>query len=271
MPPSHIAAIDAFWGAHADAGRPGARFALRRPADLVRALAAVRRLPRVDVRPSASPGGDAVRAVLRARIAPGVPGRLLGSAALAVPEVPGAYLEGRRAQTLRRKVRAARAVGTHVEPVDCPEERQRLLDLVDRLEREHPDPVYRVDEPANDDLLDHDLWLVARDPAGTPMLLSVTPVDGELAVLRYFRTLGYGTSHSDARYLATVELVTRLAERGVRWLLDTEPISAQTSGLRHFQKMVGFGYARFRLRRRGSRSPALPGSAGPATGRRSAT
>lgn len=243
-------AIDSFWGAHADAGRPGAVFALRRPRELVRALAAVRRLPQVRVRPSATPGGRAVRSALRARIVLGVPGRLLGSAALGVPEQPGAYLQGRRAQTLRRKVRAAQGAGTVVEPVLDPQERRRLLALVDHHERTHPDPTYRVEVPDNADLLDHDLWLVARDAAGIPLLLSVTPVDGDLAVLRYFRTLGWGPVFSDARYLATAELVARLSERGVRWLLDTEPISAQTSGLRHFQKMVGFEYVRLRPQRR---------------------
>lgn len=29
-------------------------------------------------------------------------------------------------------------------------------------ERNHGDPVYRVDNPRNEDLLDHDLWVVAQ-------------------------------------------------------------------------------------------------------------
>lgn len=245
-----VSALDSFWGEYADAGRPGPLFALRRPVDLVRALAAVRRLPQERVRPSATPGGRAVRDAIEVRIVLGLPGRLLGTAALGIPSRAEEYLEGRRAQTLRRKMRAAQKVGTVVEPVEDREERLRLVELADRHEREHPDPTYRVEVPDNADLLDHDLWLVARDAEGTPLLLSVTPVDGELATLRYFRTLGWGPAYSDARYLATAELVARLSALGVRWLLDTESISAQTSGLRHFQKVVGFEYVRFRLPRR---------------------
>ena len=245
-----VSALDSFWGEYADAGRPGPGFALRRPVDLARALAAVRELPCERVRPSSTPGGRAVRAALEVRIAFGLPGRMLGTAALRIPARPEEYLEGRRAQTLRRKVRAAQRIGTVVEPVEDRQERLRLVALADRHEREHPDPTYRVEEPDNADLLDHDLWLVARAPGGTPLLLSVTPVDGDLATLRYFRTFGRGTAQSDARYLATAVLVEHLAQRRVRWLLDTESISAQTSGLRHFQKVVGFEYVRFVLARR---------------------
>ena len=245
-----VSPLDDFWGAYADAGRPGPLFALRRPVGLVRALRAVRRLPREPVRPSATPGGLAVREALEVRVALGLPGRVLGTAALPVPERAEDYLVGRRAATMRRKVRAAQRAGTVVEVVDDLEEKHRLLALADRHEREHPDATYRVEVPDNADLLEHELWLVARDPTGEPLLLSVTPVDGRFATLRYFRTLGWGPAYSDARYLATAVLVDHLSRAGVRWLLDTESISAQTSGLRHFQKLVGFEYVRFVLARR---------------------
>jgi hypothetical protein len=126
----------------------------------------------------------------------------------------------------------------------------------------HADPSYRVPEPDNDDLLDHDVWLVVEDRDGTPLLLAVAPHDGALATLRYFRTLGWTDAHSDARYLATSALVTELAQRGVRHLLDTATPAEQTNGLRHFQRMVGFRYVRVVLRRRRgpSRRPAPAGS-----------
>jgi hypothetical protein len=170
---------------------------------------------------------------------------------LAVPADPAEHVDGRSAQTLRRKIRAAERAGVTWRAVTDPAERRSLLEIANRAEREHADPSYRVEAPSNDDLLDHDLWLVAVDAEGTPILLSVTPVDGDIATLRYFRTLGSGPAHSDSRYLMTHALVTELAQRGVRWLLDTEPPGAQTNGLRHFQRMVGFRYARVRLRHGG--------------------
>ena len=102
--------------------------------------------------------------------------------------------------------------------------------------------------PRDDDLIDHDVWLTVDDPEGQPLLLVVAPRDGEFATLRYFRTLGASDAHSDARYLASSALVAELARHGVRYLLDTATPAEQTNGLRHFQRMVGFRYARVRLR-----------------------
>jgi hypothetical protein len=239
-----------FWTSYADGSRRGAAFALRHPAVVWRAFRATRRLPVVEADPSDSPSGRAIRATLSTRGPLAAPARLLGTAVLTVPADPAAYLEGRSAQTLRRKIRAAERAGVTWREVSDPAERRSLVETANRAEREHVDLSYRVRHPSNDDLLDHDLWLVAVDPDGTPILLSVTPVDGAIASLRYFRTLGRGPAQSDSRYLMTHVLVTELARREVRWLIDTEPPGAQTNGLRHFQRMVGFRYVRVRLRRR---------------------
>lgn len=239
-----------FWTSYVDSPRRGAAFALRNPAVVWRAFAATRRLPVIVADPSETLGGRAIRSTLSTRGPLAAPARLLGTAALAVPADPAVYLEGRSARTLRRKIRAAERAGVAWHAVTDPAERRALLETANRAEREHADPSYRVPDPSNADLLDHDLWLVAVDSGGTPILLSVTPVDGDIATLRYFRTLGSGPAHSDSRYLMTYALVTELGRLGVRWLLDTEPPGAQTNGLRHFQRMVGFRYARVRLRRR---------------------
>jgi hypothetical protein len=190
-----------------------------------------------------------VRQVLAARASYGVPGRLLGTAVLEVPENPDDYLLGRRAQTLRRKVRAAERRGLEVRRIDDDVERRRLVEVANHAEKHHVDPSYRVPTPRNDDLVDHDVWITVDDPEGEPLLLVVAPRDREFATLRYFRTLGASDAHSDARYLATSALVSELARHGVRYLLDTASPAEQTNGLRHFQRMVGFRYARARLRR----------------------
>jgi hypothetical protein len=238
-----------FWDAYESSGRPGPLFLLRRPGHTRDAVRALRALPTIPAQPSQAAGGRAIASTLRARGPLGVPVRWMGTAALPIPADPDAYLQGRQAQTLRRKIRAAERAGTRIEAVISTEARRELLALANQHERQHPDLVYRVSEPDNEDLLDHDLWLVARDADGEALLLSVTPIDGELATLRYFRTLGHGPAHSDGRYLATAALVETLSRRGVRWLLDTEPPGSQTNGLRQFQRMVGFGYVRFRLAR----------------------
>jgi hypothetical protein len=241
--------LAAFWDGYVDAGRPGVRHFLARGRETWQAARAVRTLPVLRARPSDSPGGRAVRRVLATRATYGVPARLLGSAVLQVPADADDYLLGRRAQTLRRKIRAAERRGLKVRLIEDQGEQQELLDMANRAEREHPDPAYRVPAPDNDDLLDHDLWLTVDDPDGRPLLLAVAPYDGEFATLRYFRTLGSGDAHSDARYLASSALVAELAARGVRHLLDTATPPEQTNGLRHFQRMVGFRYARVKLAR----------------------
>jgi hypothetical protein len=241
-------ALAAFWTAYVDAGRAVAPFILRNLRRSWAAFRAVRRLPVVEARPSDTPGGRAVRQVLAARASYGVPGRLLGTAVLEVPEDPDDYLVGRRAQTLRRKVRAAERRGLEVRRIGDDVERRRLVEVANHAEQHHVDPSYRVPRPRNDDLIDHDVWITVDDPEGEPLLLAVAPRDREFATLRYFRTLGASDAHSDARYLATSALVSELARQGVRYLLDTASPAEQTNGLRHFQRMVGFRYARVKLR-----------------------
>jgi hypothetical protein len=242
-------ALARFWTEYADGDRRGAAFVLRHPVRLWRAVRAVRALPVVKADPSTSAGGRAVRRTLTHRGPLGLPSRLMGHAVLAVPADPDEHVTGSSAQTLRRKIRSAQRLGVKVREVTDRHERVALIETADAQERHHPDAAYRVAEPDNADLLDHDLWLLAEDGDGTPLLLSVTPVDGELATLRYFRTLGSSPAHSDSRYLMTHALVRELSALGVRWLVDTDPPGMQKNGLRHFQRMVGFRYVRFTLYR----------------------
>ena len=240
--------LAAYWDGYVDDGRRGARYVLAHRSESWAAFRAARRLPVLVASPSDSPGGQAVRSVLATRATYGVPGRLLGTAVLEVPTDPDDYLVGRSAQTLRRKIRSAQRHGLVVRRVEDAAERHELVGLANSAEQTHADPSYRVPTPDNDDLLQHDVWLTVDDAEGTPLLLAVAPHDGEFATLRYFRTLGSGDAHSDGRYLATSALVAELAGRGVRYLLDTATPPEQTNGLRHFQRMVGFRYARVRLR-----------------------
>ena len=230
----------------------------RNPRRSFRVLRGIRNLPVVRAaRPSDQSGGRAVRQILDLRGPYGVPARWWGSAALAVPADASEHVEGPRAQTLRRKIRAAERHSISCRPVPRAE-RTGLLARANAVEQTHHDEQYRVLTPCNDDLVEHDLWMVAEDGAGVAAPLAVIPVDGELATLRYFRTLGVGEPYSLSRYLATHALVVELSKRGVRWLLDTEPPGAQKNGVRHFQRMVGFRYVRLRFVSRDDQVAAPP-------------
>jgi hypothetical protein len=172
-----------------------------------------------------------------------------GIALLDVPADAAEYSLGASKQTLRRKVRAAQKAGVTCRHITDPAERLALLELANRAEQEHADDEYRVEAPDNSDLLDHELWLAAYAADGRPLLLSVTPTDGEWGQLRYFRTLGSGPEFSDSRYLMTQELVEALARLGVRHLVEgTHPMELP-NGLRHFQRMVGFRLTRVLARK----------------------
>ncbi|WP_432496193.1 hypothetical protein [Kineococcus gypseus] len=229
--------------------------AARHPLQVLPTAVAIARLPRLGVRTDASPGGLTLRAALTQRYLGLVPVGAAGLAVLEVPATPGAYRDGASRQTLRRKVRAAERRGTTWRLVHDPAERRELLVRAEAAERAHRDARYRSEDPDNSEVLEHDLWLVA-EVAGEPVLLSVTPTAGEWGSLRYFRTLGSGPAQSDARYYALAHLVDELARRGVRHLLDATPPLKLTNGLRHFQRMVGFRYARVHLA--GSAGPAAP-------------
>ena len=230
-----------------EGGRHALRYALHHPSATLGAVGAVLRLPVAPAALGDGPAGEILRSTLLARHLGGLRVASTGVAVLDVPADGGDYVLGAARQTLRRKVRAAQKKGVAFRFVEDPTERAALLERANAAEQAHADTQYRVDTPDNSDLLLHDLWLVATDADGEAIMLSVTPVDGEWALLRYFRTLGASPAHSDARYLLMPALVAALAERGVRHLVDSTPPPQLSNGLRHFQRMVGYRYARVRV------------------------
>lgn len=232
------------------------RHVARTPAATLATLAAVARLPRVQAELPDDSGGRALHLTLTRPGPLRTPFGSTGVSVLDVPADPTEYSLGASKQTLRRKVRAAQKRGVTCRPVDDPAERVELLARANRAETEHADEQYRNEQPDNSDLLDHDLWLAAFDGEGQPLMLSVTPTAGAWGQLRYFRTLGAGPEHSDSRYLMTQELVTALAARGVRHLVEGTHPAELSNGLRHFQRMVGF-----RLCRVGARLVPAPAGA----------
>ena len=243
---------------YVDCGKPGYAYIARHPGKSLGALVALFRLPCLYAAPSsAGADGIRIRAMLSERSVPLLSPRsvlehLVGfaTAALSLPAEPGQYSLGASKQTLRRKVRRAKRLGVRWAEVTDPRERRELLRLAEEHERTHPDVTYRNPNPDIADLLRYRLWLAAYSAEGHPLLLAVTPVDGELAALGYFRTIGVGEEQSNARYLMTAVLVEHLASCGVRYLLDGGTL-AIPNGTRHFQRMLGFRIVRVRIARSG--------------------
>jgi len=224
-------------------------FFLQRPVRTAAAVIAALRLPVYRAQLGEGPGAEIIRWTLTWHVLPGVPVGLTGVGMLQVPERSEDYVAGSSKQTLRRKIRAAEKAGITFRTVDDPAERRALVAQAQHAETVHPDETYRNAEPNVDDLLEHDLWLAAYSRDDRPLLLSVTPTDGEWALLRYFRTLGSGDEYSLSRYLMSRALVEALSARGVRHLVDTYPPLRLPTGLRHFQRMVGFRTVRARVAR----------------------
>jgi membrane-associated phospholipid phosphatase len=253
---NHEATVWRYFYDYVGCGKPGYVYIIRHPGKSLGALIALVRLPYLQVGPS-SEGveGTAIRALLSPRVKAllsprSILTRIAGfaTAALILPLEPGEYSLGASKQTLRRQVRRARKLGVRWAEVTDPQEQRKLLKLAEEYEKTHPNTTYRNPNPDLSGLLRYRLWLAAYSVNGTPLLLSVTPVDSELAVLAYFRTIGAGEGQSAARYLMTEVLVEHLVDRRVRYLLDGGGL-AIPNGIRHFQRMVGFRIVRIRRAR----------------------
>jgi hypothetical protein len=243
----HELLLSRYFEDYVASGKPGHFYIVRRPGQSLRAFLALYHLPCLHMA-SSSEGieGAAIRAPLVQR---SVLARVAGfvTPVLTLPSEPSRYALGASKQTLRRMARKAQRLGVTWAEVSDSQERQELLRLARDYERRHPNATYRKPDPDNSDLLDLRLWLAAYSAEGHPILLSVTPVDGEFAFLRYFRIIGSGEEQTKARYLMSEVLVEHLVSRGVRYLIDGEFPARLPNGLRHFQRMLGFRIVRIRV------------------------
>lgn len=250
------ARVSSFWERRAESGQR-LRFFLRHPRLTARAVADVQALRRVPAILSDSVEGLALRSYLRRRVLGLLSLATIGACVLPVPADPAEYSEGRHRQTLRRKARAAERAGVTCRRVDDPGERRALVRLLDEVLPTKSDQRYRQHGTDHSFLLHRALWTAAYDGDGRPLVVAVTPFDGEWAVLEAFISLGETRQNSDARYLLTRAVVEQLSVVGVRYLVDTASPYELTNGLRHFQRMVGFRIARGRvIETSGRRLPA---------------
>jgi hypothetical protein len=223
-------------------------FILRHPRTSYQAGRAVLQLPELTASPSADLPGRAIRQALVPRT------RVLrwwkpAFAVLPLPDCVSKVGTGARNQTLRRKVRNAEKQGVWCATVEDPAERHRLASLAAEFEQVHPDVRYRNARPDNSDLPDYPLWIAAYSADQRPLLLAVAAVDGQWAMLRYFRIIGSGQEQSDARYLAHLTLAQQLTAMEVRYLFDPGRASWIPQGIVHYQRMVGFRPYRIAVRK----------------------
>ena len=259
----HEGKVWSYFHDYVECGKPGYTYVLRHLGKSLGVVIALLRLPCLRVAISSA---DIEATTIRDFLSPQVTASLsprfvltritgFATATLILPREQGQYSLGASKQTLRRKVRHAQKLGVRWAEVSDLQERQSLIELAEEYEKVHPDETYRNAEADLSWLLGHQLWLAAYSANGNPLLLSVTPVEGELALLGHFRTIGFGEEQSDARYLMTEVLVEHLVHRGVRYLIDAGSL-AIPNGIRHFQRMLGFNILRIRVTRaRPGRAP----------------
>lgn len=248
------AALEAFFCA-LPPGRIGPlAWIARHPARLVGAVRSLRALTVLEAAPGATPDGRVLATGL-ARRSP--VGRLLvggATSVIRIPDRPDVYSAGHSRRTLRKQRNEAVREGVHWMRVDDPARRRELLELANEGERTHPDARDRTARPDNQDLLPLAGWWLALSAAEEPLLLAVAAIDGEWAMLRYFRVLHREHDASKARFLMMQVLVQELAALGVQVLAtDMSPVR-MPGGLRDFQHRVGFELVRIRTSR--ARIPA---------------
>jgi hypothetical protein len=240
------ATLSQFCHDYVDVGMPGLIYCIRRPGTCLTAFVALYRMLPLRADPSGTLEGAAIRktlsegSVIRRTMFP-------ARAVLTLPRHPGQYDLGGSKKTLRYYARRAQRRGVHWAKVDDQEERQKLAQVAAEWERVHPVEYYRNPDPDIGSLLNYGLWLAAYSADGQPLLLSVTPVDGQWALLRYFRTMTTGEDASNARYLMTQVLVEHLVSLGARYLIDQASPLWLSNGLRHYQRILGFRLVRLHL------------------------
>ncbi len=223
------------------------RFVLRHPMRTARATFDILCSPRLPVVLTDSDDGISLREHLQRRVLVGLSLGFIGACVLSIPADPAEYSVGRHRQTLRRKIRAGQKAGVVARRVDDPVERRRLVGLLNEALPEKSDHRYRLHGIDHMHLVQTGVWMAAYSDGGEPLVVSVTPFDGEWALLQRFISLGESPMHSDARYVLTQAVVQVLGSHGVRHLFDTASPYELTNGLRHFQRMIGFRLLRVRV------------------------
>lgn len=162
----------------------------------------------------------------------GVPRRLAVSV-LALPERGEDYLRGRSRQAVRTNRTRATEAGVTCRRMGRVEAEVRIVAVL--RARGEESLVDSVREDLQSGLVQ--AWL-ARDAEDATEVVALTSVDGPFARLDLILAAP-GREAGPARYLLSAHLITELAARGVRHLAVDTALFLE-SGLRHFQRLLGF-------------------------------
>ncbi|MCJ2056168.1 hypothetical protein MKL09_06360 [Methylobacterium sp. J-048] len=240
--------VSHFWRKHKESKLRIRKFAIQNPTIALKAFFGHLFIPRLTAELGQTRIGLTIKDVINRKILFGtVSLGFFGACVLHIPVNAADYSAGSSKQTLRRKVRAARKVGVTWRSVtDLVEQRA----LINTLHAYVPAKT-RIRLEGNDwgGLVGSKSWTVGYGPDGQPLIIAVTPHDGQWAIIDLFVTLGETQIHSDARYYLTQVVVEKLSASGVKYLLDTDSANNLPAGLWHFQRMIGFKVARVRVAR----------------------
>lgn len=207
------------------------------------------KLPRETVFVDDDPiGREIIKSLARPRVS--TPIHELTSA-LELPADAATFTEGPSKQTLRRMSRKAEKLGVTWRVLETFDERREILERGDDYERTEAREAYRHAVVDNSDTFTYDTWMASYSATGEPLMISVTGISGDVATLRYFRTMHNSNEATWGRYLMTTQVVNAAVERGCKVLIDPTSPMALTKGLRHFAKMVGFELRRMQVTTRG--------------------
>jgi len=227
--------------------RPGLaalRVFVRHPFVSGRGLAAVARLPSIDVPLSDGPAGRLIRARLSRHLLR-IPTGRLARATLALPDEATQYLRGRSRQAVRTNLHRARDLGLACSKIDAIDEQARLCGelLLDRGWGDRPLERLAREHGVRPGTGTH---YAATGPAGRSCAVAVVLEDELTACLVWMMATPDHAAASAARYALSAHLIMDLAARHRRLLLVADPISS-SSGVRYFQRRLGFELRNLRL------------------------
>jgi Phosphatidylglycerol lysyltransferase, C-terminal len=232
-----LAAACALLQRHSSGGKLG-RLKPRK-GDIAGALALIvvlRRLPRIQITLTATPGGERIRDYLGLRKRGLIQTRRLAQGVLFVPTTMRDYLRGRHRQAVRTNLHRARRTGICCRPLASSAERRRAIALWEQNCAKSSKDVeqcrywaQRCDEPGRS-------WLAAYDHAGEVVGFAAVTIDAECSLLEIVRS-----SRDPALWALNASIVELLCASRIAYLFANSGTALKMSpNVRFLQQLLGY-------------------------------